>query len=178
MGRRALIIGDVKRGAWAHVGGSLAVLIAATACAGTREDDSAASPSSSPSGHQSAHEICLAGVHNTPLSEIQIERAVAAPLSAVKAWVLSGEPTIDWTTFSSDLADAPLNEEVAVCLFSKRDGARFTLPPGVNTPEPTEAIVQIVRPNGQGGALYLAGSVNDMLEVTPTSRRELRQMAS
>lgn len=131
----------MKRAAWVHVGGSLAVLIAATACSAAREGDSSASATMAPSQRQSAHELCLSGVRNTPLSEIRVEQALAAPLSDVKAWVLSGEPTVEWTSFSSDLAHAPLTEEVGVCLYSKKNGDLFTLPPGENTPEPTQAVV-------------------------------------
>lgn len=124
----------------------------------------------------SAREICLSGVHNTPIDNIVIDRAIAAPLSLVKAWVLR-DHHVDWQSFSTSLREAPLNERVAICVFSKRDGSPFTMPPGIYTPQPQEAIVEIIRPDG-GGALYLMGSTTGMLVVTPRSLRELRRLVA
>ncbi|HWU22313.1 MAG TPA: hypothetical protein VN088_12355 [Nocardioides sp.] len=125
----------------------------------------------------SARDICLSGVHHAPIDNIVVDRAIAAPLSAVKAWIL-GDKRIDWQTFSSSLKDAPLNERVAICVFSKRDGRPFAMPPGTNTPPPQQSVVEIVRSNGGEATLVVMGSLAGMLEVAPKSIMDLRRSTS
>jgi hypothetical protein len=88
-------------------------------------------------------------------------------LSAVKGWVLSKSPSIQWESFSSSLKAAPLAEEVVVCVLSKVDGGSFRQPPGIKAPAP-ESVVGIVRRDGDS-TLFLMGSTVAMLEATPKS---------
>jgi hypothetical protein len=74
---------------------------------------------------------------STAADNIRVERAVAAPLSAVKTWVLKTDPDIQWATWSEALANTPLDERVGVCVYSKVDESSFTPAPGTNTPEPS-----------------------------------------
>lgn len=139
------------------------VILAFAACSSDPKGDE--NPPATPgheTGARSPHQICLSGVRRTPRSNIQVERAAAAPLSAVKAWVLDGSSSIDWATYSSSLATAPLGERVAVCVYSKVDGTSFEIP----GTEPAESVVQIVRANGEA-TLVMVGATGDMLSTTP-----------
>lgn len=116
----------------------------------------------------SAEELCLNGVRKSPREKIRVERAFAASVSAVRNWVLAEDPDIDWNTFASSLADAPLEERVGVCVLAKIEGALFTHAPGVNTPEPTEAVLMFALPDGKS-TTFMMGSTADMLDAAPTS---------
>jgi hypothetical protein len=96
--------------------GALASTVVLASCStGSHPETQAsfASPSAVSGHDMSARGICLSGVHRTPLDNIVVDRALAAPLSLVKAWVLS-DREIQWQTLSSALSDAPLGERVAV----------------------------------------------------------------
>lgn len=121
-------------------------------------------------------ELCLNGVHQNPRENIRVERAFAAPLSSVKRWILGQSPHTEWDTFSSSLATAPLGETVAVCVLSKMDGSLFTPVPGVNTPEPSQAVVMITRLNGES-TLFSMGTTADMLDLAPKSLPQRPQRA-
>lgn len=114
-----------------------------------------------------ARQTYLSGVHSTPVSNVRIERAVTAPLSAVKTWVLTTEPELEWATWSRALATTPLEERVAVCVYSKVDGSSFTPAPGANTPKPTQSLVAVVTGDG-ASTLYMMGDTASMLSATPT----------
>lgn len=116
---------------------------------------------------QSPRDLCLDGVPRYPRSSIRVNRAVVAPLRRVKKWVLSGGG-IDWDEFSASLSPAPLDERVGVCVLTKKDGSKFTIPAGENTPPPVRCVVVIVRPNGEQ-TLFMMGPLQSMLESTPTS---------
>lgn len=131
------------------------------------EADASANPNPAPPGSDEA--LCLAGVHLTPRTNIEVERVVVAPLARVKRWVLADDDfDIDWGTYSSSLTSAPLDEQVGVCVLTKKDGSTFDTPVGVNAPPPQESVVLIVRPNGEATAHSL-GSREAMLESTPRS---------
>jgi hypothetical protein len=86
-------------------------------------------------------------------------------LSSVKKWVLSTTPEIEWPTFSSSLARAPLTERVGVCVLTKKDGTTFD--PGADE-EPVESVVAIVRPNGES-TVFMIGTLVSNLSGTPTN---------
>lgn len=108
-------------------------------------------------------ELCLNVVTRTPREAVKVDRVVIAPLRDVKRWVLRTEPRIDWRTFSTALARAPLDERVGVCVLSKRDTLGFRVE-GVD--RPVASVVVIARPNGQG-TVFLLGSLGDNLDSTP-----------
>ncbi len=139
-------------------------LLILSACGSLTARDSASESVVTPG---SPRELCLNGVNRHPRSSIRVNRAVVAPLARVKKWVLS-DGGISWDEFSDSLSSAPLDERVGVCVLTKKDGSRFTIPPGENTPPPARCIVVIVRPNGEA-TLFMVGSLRSMLESTPTS---------
>jgi hypothetical protein len=146
--------------------------IGLTACASassspiaTASAPAGTSPTNWTAVNASAREICRSGVHKTALENIRIERAVGAPLSAVKSWLLEGNPDIEWAKWSKALATAPMDERVAVCVYSKVDGGSFTAAPGVNTPEPSQSIVAVVNGDGESTP-YMFGDTSDMLSAT------------
>ena len=147
---------------------SVAAMLALCACSGGSPSADPApkandAPATAPPG--SPKELCLRGVHRTPRSNIYVDRAVIVPLARVKKWFLSTTPEIDWRTFSSSLAHAPLNERVGVCVLTKRDGSKFD--PGADE-KPAESVVTIVRPNG-ASTIFTIGTLESNLDGTPTT---------
>ncbi|GAB3862048.1 hypothetical protein GCM10028801_26940 [Nocardioides maradonensis] len=74
------------------MGTSLAALML-SGCSVAGHQAQAPSPSG-PAPDLSARGICLSGVHNTPIDDIVIDRAIAAPLSLVKGPSVSAFQTI------------------------------------------------------------------------------------
>lgn len=145
---------------------SAAAILSLCACSGgSPSADSAPKRTVATSPPGSPKELCVRGVHRTPRSNVSVERAVIVPLTRVKKWVLSTTPQIEWRTFSSSLANAPLSEQVGVCVLTKRDGSKFD--PGADE-KPVESVVAIVRPNGES-TVFILGTLESNLEVTPTT---------
>lgn len=155
---------SVQIGRGARLASAAIDILAFAACSGDpNTGEGAPDTSGHETGASSPQQICLAGVHRTPVWNVRVERAVAAQLSAVKKWVLE-DPSIDWATFSSTLATAPLDERVGVCVYSKVDGTSFRIP----GTESAESVLQIVRANGEA-TLFVMGSTDVALETTPKS---------
>lgn len=120
---------SVQIGRRARLASTAIVMLLFAACSDDpKTGEKAPDTSGHETGKSSPQQICLAGVHRTPVWNVRVERAVAAQLSAVKKWVLDEDPSIDWATFSSSLATAPLDERVGVCVYSKVDGTSFKIP--------------------------------------------------
>ena len=156
----------------ALVTGVFVLLLVATlslgACSGGSSSadptpDANSAPATAPPG--SPQELCLRGVHHTPRSNINVNRAVVVPLTRVKRWVLSTTPLLHWRTFASSLARAPLSERVGVCVLTKRDGSKFD--PGAGE-KPVESVVTIVRLNGES-TIFEIGTLESNLDDTPTT---------
>lgn len=122
---------------------------------------------------RSADEICRAGMPWTPFRPTRVERAIAAPLASVKSWVLASDRSIEWSSFSRSLAEAPSTEKVGICVYTKLDGSHFRPPPGIGPQEPIESVMLIVRKNGDA-TLFLMGTKAELLESTPESLRRRR----
>ena len=112
----------------------------------------------------------------------QVDRAVPATVGQVKDWytaIVSGGKVInadgtmsdykfEWSKFSDVLADASLDEQVAVCVISAVKGmmllpAKFSAQFGW-----VEAMVIIAGP-GEGWTFCTAGPREKMLDSAPTS---------
>jgi hypothetical protein len=147
---------------------SVAAMLSLCACSGGSPSADPApkangAPATAPPS--SPKELCRRGVHRTPRSNINVDRALIVPLTRVKKWVLSTTSEIDWRTFSSSLAHAPLSEQVGVCVLTKRDGSKFD--PGADE-KPVESVVTIVRPNGES-TIFTIGTLESNLDDTPTT---------
>lgn len=154
-----------KRGGWLALIASTSLLIL-SACASPTAPDAVNESVATPS---SPKQLCLKGLHRHSPSEIEVNRAVVAPLARIKTWVTTPKDTdIDWDEFSESLASAPLDERVGVCVLTKKDGASFTAPPEAGDPETVQSVVVIVRPNGEQ-TLYMLGSLESMLDSVPRS---------